>query len=644
MIRKIDSTIPENLTLAGIPPLISTLTANNIIYLTPSFITYTDNTMTSIINDDKKLTWQEIKGEDATQDDLNTTIKSVIVGTDTSSIGNYTFNNCVSVTSIDIADSVSSIGYLAFNGCTLLTSINLPTNLKEIKFNTFYNCASLPFIEIPNSVTSIGDDVFINCTTLTSIILPTNLKDIGHNILSNCTSLSSITIPNSVSCIGDNAFGGCTSLTSVYFDKPMSEITSMVNKYWGLTTGTIIYAANNEIITVPVSTTPTVITYSDGEVVELYDTNNGELTFSIIENAHLANVPTTLEELEMPELEMPEVEPVIPKYPLITDVSVGSDITSLQMGTFQYCTSLSSVTLPTTINRIGQYVFNGTKLTSININKGIKDTTPLKLTMGNTESDKWWGLSSNTAINCSDGFIYIDKELMYGKKTILDYNNCDFILYFDYSNKLAIGGLNERYTGLTREYDNEIYVPHTLVKNHARSVFPETIGEIFTVANINNKNYNSTPKITIEYGVTNIDSYAFQNCTSVTDIEIPETVESIGAYAFENCNNLTAITIKGAKYIGSAAFYGCEKLRLQNIILPAGSYSNNPNALTELGDNVFLGLKSEMGPHVLQLDGYSVEDANNLFKASNNYAGLPTGSIITLQSGQEIWIGSNNIH
>jgi hypothetical protein len=51
-----------------------------------------------------------------------------------------------------------------------------------------------------------------------------------------------------------------------------------------------------------------------------------------------------------------------------------------------------------------------------------------------------------------------------------------------------------------------------------------------------------------------------------------------------------------------------------------------------------------MGLHVLQFDGYSLEDANNLFKASNNYAGLPIGSIITLQSGQEIWIGSNNIH
>ena len=42
-----------------------------------------------------------------------------------------------------------------------------------------------------------------------------------------------------------------------------------------------------------------------------------------------------------------------------------------------------------------------------------------------------------------------------------------------------------------------------------------------------------------ENSVTSIDTYAFQNCSSLTTIEIPSTVTSIGNYAFSGCENLT---------------------------------------------------------------------------------------------------------
>ena len=74
------------------------------------------------------------------------TIPSTINGKPVKSIGNYAFDGCTGLTSIEIPDSVTSIGRYAFKGCTGLTSI-----------------------EIPDSVTTIGDGVFDGCTVLTDV-------------------------------------------------------------------------------------------------------------------------------------------------------------------------------------------------------------------------------------------------------------------------------------------------------------------------------------------------------------------------------------------------------------------------------------------------------------------------------------------
>ena len=96
--------------------------------------------------------------------------------------------------SYEIPDSVTSIGEWAFGGCKSLTNIT-----------------------IPDSVVSIGKDAFWYCTSLTSITIPNSVTSIEAAAFFDCESLMSAYIPNSVTSIGQSAFYGCTSLTEVYY-------------------------------------------------------------------------------------------------------------------------------------------------------------------------------------------------------------------------------------------------------------------------------------------------------------------------------------------------------------------------------------------------------------------------------------------
>ena len=92
--------------------------------------------------------------------------KQYVIPNSVTSIGNYAFEDCSNLTSIDIPSSVTSIGNSAFAGCSSLTSIEIPEGVTSIGEYAFYNCRSLTSIEIPNSVTSIGEKAFNECKNL----------------------------------------------------------------------------------------------------------------------------------------------------------------------------------------------------------------------------------------------------------------------------------------------------------------------------------------------------------------------------------------------------------------------------------------------------------------------------------------------
>jgi hypothetical protein len=114
-----------------------------------------------------------------------------------------------------IPNSVTSIGDYAFSDCESLTSVTIPDSVTSIGDGAFFGCDSLTSMTIPDSVTSIGDSAFLGCDSLTSMTIPASVTSIGNDAFFGCKSLTSMTIPASVTSIGDHAFFGCKSLTSV---------------------------------------------------------------------------------------------------------------------------------------------------------------------------------------------------------------------------------------------------------------------------------------------------------------------------------------------------------------------------------------------------------------------------------------------
>ena len=96
-------------------------------------------------------------------------IKSVVVESGVTNIGDFAFAGQVGLTSITIPDSVTSIGDYAFHYCMSLTSVKIPDGVTRICQKVFQDCSSLTSVEIPDSVASIGSNAFYNCTALKNV-------------------------------------------------------------------------------------------------------------------------------------------------------------------------------------------------------------------------------------------------------------------------------------------------------------------------------------------------------------------------------------------------------------------------------------------------------------------------------------------
>ena len=445
-----------------------------------------------------------------------------------------------SLNQVTIPDYVTSIGSSAFEDCTSLESVEIPSSVTSIGYRAFRDCGSLTSIIIPSSITYIGSYAFENCTSLTAVYITdleawcnisfdsvsSNPLYYAHNLYLNGELVTDIVIPDGVTSI-DYAFYNCTSLTSITIPSSVASIGTS-HPFWGCSK-LIIYCEAAEKPYSWNSEWNYYVNYQACPVV--WDCNNNSTdesgySYSVIDGLRYGFKNGTA----AVALQSVTISGDIVISSSVTYNGAVYPVTGIMRRAFYNCGGLTGITIPSSVTIIDGNAFEGCD--------GLE-------TVYITDLGAW----------------------------------CNIIFDGSY-------------------YTNPLYYAHNLYLN----------GELVT-------------ELVIPEGVTDIGEYVFYGCTSITSVTLPASVTNIGYYAFENCTSLTAVYItdleawcnisfgyfssnpltyahnlylngelvtgelvipEGATNIGSYAFSGCNTLTGITI----------PLTVTSIGEGAFSGCSS----------------------------------------------------
>ena len=261
----------------------------------------------------------------------------------------------------------------------------------------------------------------------------------------------------------------------------------------------------------------------------------------------------------------------------LTSVTIPEGVTSIGSWAFEYCSGLTSVTIPSSVTSIGEGAFYGCSgLTSV--------TIPSSVTSIGSSAFK--GCSGLTSVTIPSSVTSIGEGAFYDTPF---YDNLP-------DGMVILGSVLYEYRG---ECPSVVTIPPS-VTSIGSSAF-----------------YNCTglTSVTIPEGVTSIGESAFSGCSGLTSVTIPEGVTSIGSWAFEYCSGLTSVTIPtSVTSIESGAFKGCSGLTSVTIpssVTSIGSYAFNdcreltsvviPPSVTSIGNWAFEYCNKLQGVYITDL-------------------------------------------